>query len=98
MKSASILVTSLLPFTATAFAPAQTSPASSHATRSINAAIHACASYAKQIPSHTRRHATMTAEELVDLSEDEMHDILGVEKEKLALGIDADEVLEFIGT
>jgi len=40
----------------------------------------------------------MTAEELVDLSEEEMHAILGVEKEKIALGIDADEVLEFIGT
>mmetsp|Transcript_89 Transcript_89/g.171 ORF Transcript_89/g.171 Transcript_89/m.171 type:complete len:222 (+) Transcript_89:71-736(+) len=98
MKSVSILLASLLPLTAVAFAPAQTSPASSHATKSINAAIHAYASHAKQIPSHTRRHVTMTAEELVDLSEEEMHAILGVEKEKIALGIDADEVLEFIGT
>ncbi len=98
MKTALILLASLLPFTATAFAPAQISLASSHATKSTNVAILASASHANQIPSLTRRHATMTAEELADLSEEEMHEILGVEKEKLALGIDADEVLEFIGT
>ena len=40
----------------------------------------------------------MTAEELATMSEEEMHEILGVPKDKLALGIDADEVLQFVGT
>ena len=43
-------------------------------------------------------HATMTADELSTISKSEQLKILGVEEEKLALGIDPDEVLEFIGT
>ena len=43
-------------------------------------------------------HATLTADELNAMSKDEQFKILGVEEEKLALGIDPDEVLEYIGT
>jgi hypothetical protein len=42
--------------------------------------------------------ATLTAEELSTKSKEDQFQILGVEEEKLALGIDADEVLQFIGT
>ena len=42
--------------------------------------------------------ATLTADELSTKSKEEQFQILGVEEEKLAMGIDPDEVLEFIGT
>lgn len=43
--------------------------------------------------------ATMAAEELATMSKEEQFEVLGVDDpEKLALGIDPDEVLEFIGT
>ena len=43
--------------------------------------------------------ATMTAEELATMSKEEQFEVLGIDDpEKLALGIDPDEVLEFIGT
>lgn len=42
--------------------------------------------------------ATLTADELATKSKSEQLQILGVEEEKLALGIDPDEVLEFLGT
>eukprot|EP00984_Skeletonema_dohrnii_P019180 scaffold9109_cov94-Skeletonema_dohrnii-CCMP3373.AAC.1 len=42
--------------------------------------------------------ATLTADELSSKSKEEQFQILGVEEEKLALGIDADEVLQFLGT
>ncbi|KAL7494776.1 hypothetical protein ACHAWT_003349 [Skeletonema menzelii] len=42
--------------------------------------------------------ATLTADELSTKSKEEQFQILGVEEEKLALGIDADEVLQFLGT
>ena len=58
------------------------------------------------VPSAQRRcassssplRATLTADELSTKSKEEQFQILGVEEEKLALGIDADEVLEFLGT
>ena len=44
-------------------------------------------------------HATLTADELSTMSKDEQLKVLGVDtEEKLALGIDPDEVLEFLGT
>jgi len=43
-------------------------------------------------------HATLTADELSSMSKSDQFKILGVEEEKLALGIDPDEVLQFIGT
>ena len=57
-------------------------------------------------PSHkltsTSRHnvlqATLTKEELSGMSKEDQLKVLGVKEEELALGIDADEVLEFIGT
>ena len=49
-------------------------------------------------PTMQPLHATMTADELSTISKSEQLKVLGVEEEKLALGIDADEVLEFIGT
>jgi len=42
--------------------------------------------------------ATLTADELSSKSKEEQFQILGVEEEKMALGIDADEVLQFLGT
>ena len=42
--------------------------------------------------------ATLTADELSEMSKEEQLDVLGVKEEELALGIDADEVLQFIGT
>eukprot|EP00571_Detonula_confervacea_P011584 CAMPEP_0172306982 /NCGR_PEP_ID=MMETSP1058-20130122/7932_1 /TAXON_ID=83371 /ORGANISM="Detonula confervacea, Strain CCMP 353" /LENGTH=200 /DNA_ID=CAMNT_0013019037 /DNA_START=151 /DNA_END=753 /DNA_ORIENTATION=+ len=43
-------------------------------------------------------HATLTADELSTMDKDAQLKVLGVEEEKLALGIDVDEILEFIGT
>ena len=40
----------------------------------------------------------MTADELDGMSRSEQLKVLGVEESKLAMGIDPDEVLEFIGT
>jgi hypothetical protein len=48
--------------------------------------------------SATPLRATLTADELSTKSKQEQYRILGVEEEKLALGIDPDEVLRFIGT
>jgi hypothetical protein len=42
--------------------------------------------------------ATLTAEELTEMSKEQQLEALGVKEEELALGIDADEVLQFIGT
>lgn len=42
--------------------------------------------------------ATLTKEELSGMSKEDQLKVLGVKEEELALGIDADEVLEFIGT
>ena len=42
--------------------------------------------------------ATLTADELSTKSKEEQLQILGVEEEKLALGIDPDEVLQYLGT
>lgn len=47
----------------------------------------------------TLLHATLTADELSTMDKMEQLRVLGVEsEEKLALGIDPDEVLEFLGT
>jgi hypothetical protein len=47
----------------------------------------------------TLLHATLTADELSTMDNMEQLRVLGVEsEEKLALGIDPDEVLEFLGT
>jgi hypothetical protein len=44
-------------------------------------------------------HATLTAEELSTMDKAEQLKALGVDsEERLALGIDPDEVLEFLGT
>jgi hypothetical protein len=44
-------------------------------------------------------HATLTADELSTMGKEEQLKVLGVDsEEKLALGIDPDEVLEFLGT
>ena len=57
------------------------------------------------VPRHTTLHprgqqlkATITAEELENMSKEEQFSALGVKEEELALGIDPDEVLEFLGT
>lgn len=42
--------------------------------------------------------STIAADELKSMSKEEQFKKLGVEEEKLALGIDPDEVLQFIGT
>ena len=65
------------------------------------AAFTACpASSSRAVkPQRTRPlHATMTADELDGMSRSEQLKVLGVEESKLAMGIDPDEVLEFIGT
>jgi hypothetical protein len=49
-------------------------------------------------PRLSPHKATLTAEELSEMSTEEHLNILGVKEEELALGIDADEVLQFIGT
>ena len=53
---------------------------------------------AQRCASSSPLRATLTADELSTKSKEEQFQILGVEEEKLALGIDADEVLEFLGT
>ena len=72
-----------LPCTTVAFAPHAAVTKTTHSTGR-------CA------PSPLR--ATLTADELATKSKSEQLQILGVEEEKLALGIDPDEVLEFLGT
>ena len=65
------------------------------------AAFTACpASSSRAVqPQRTRPlHATLTADVLDGMSRSEQLKVLGVEESKLALGIDPDEVLEFIGT
>jgi len=46
----------------------------------------------------TLLRATLTADELATMSKEERFNVLGVEEEKLAMGIEPEEVLEFIGT
>ena len=85
MKSltAAITLVAALPAATLAFAPTAAVP---------TAAQRRCAS------SSSPLRATLTADELSTKSKEEQFQILGVEEEKLALGIDADEVLEFLGT
>jgi hypothetical protein len=74
-------------FTSTPIAPMSVYYSSSASRRSAAAA------------AATVLHATLTADELSTMSKDEQLKVLGVDtEEKLALGIDPDEVLEFLGT
>jgi len=85
-----ILLTSCsttMAFTSTPIAPMSVYYSSSASRRSAAAA------------AATVLHATLTADELSTMSKDEQLKVLGVDtEEKLALGIDPDEVLEFLGT
>mmetsp|Transcript_498 Transcript_498/g.810 ORF Transcript_498/g.810 Transcript_498/m.810 type:complete len:204 (+) Transcript_498:19-630(+) len=56
------------------------------------------AAHQQRCASLSSLRATVTADELSSKSKEEQFQILGVEEEKLALGIDADEVLQFLGT
>lgn len=83
LTAAITLASAALPCTTVAFAPHAVTTTTTHS-------VGRCA------PPPLR--ATLTADELATKSKSEQLQILGVEEEKLALGIDADEVLEFLGT
>jgi hypothetical protein len=48
--------------------------------------------------STLKRRATISADELSTMSREEQFHALGVKEEELALGIEPEEVLEFLGT
>jgi hypothetical protein len=82
MKS---IITTLLFFTQTnAFAPSR-----QH---------HAATTIAHGLSAIAPLKATLTAEELSEMSKEQQLEAIGVKEDELALGIDADEVLQFIGT
>lgn len=82
MKS---IITTLLFFTQTnAFAPSR-----QH---------HAATNIAHGLSAIAPLKATLTAEELSEMSKEQQLEAIGVKEDELALGIDADEVLQFIGT
>ena len=83
LTAAITLASAALPCTTVAFAPHAATTTTTHS-------VSRCA----QPPLR----ATLTADELATKSKSEQLQILGVEEEKLALGIDPDEVLEFLGT
>jgi hypothetical protein len=83
LTAAITLASAALPCTTVAFAPHAAVTTTTHS-------VGRCA------PPPLR--ATLTADELATKSKSEQLQILGVEEEKLALGIDPDEVLEFLGT
>ncbi|EED87044.1 predicted protein [Thalassiosira pseudonana CCMP1335] len=71
----------------------------------VSAAAVLASAHAFTTPSPIQRttattllRATLTADELATMSKEERFNVLGVEEEKLAMGIEPEEVLEFIGT
>jgi len=99
MKSPSIISQAIILTAATAVSQCSAfSPSiSSHTSTSQH---HHTSQSCRTISSQPLLQATMTADELNTMSKSEQYvTLLGVDdEEKLALGIDPDEVLEFIGT
>lgn len=90
MKSSAIFATSLLMSSCTKTTTMTMAFTARAPTTSSSSSMHGMKS--------SPLHATLTADELSSMSKSEQLKILGVEEEKLALGIDPDEVLQFIGT
>ena len=87
MKSIILLTTVVLSQTTAFISPIIHTRSIVHSTRQ-----------GQQYAMLTSLRATLTAEELENMSKEEQLNILGVKEEELALGIDTDEVLQFIGT